>query len=98
MESEKVTEQYLARQLKNIGGLSFKWTSPNMKGVPDRICIFPDGTVVFVEVKSEGRTANPHQARLILSLLKRNANVHIVDTKAQVNSILTKYLELNNVS
>lgn len=49
---ERDVEQYLALCAKKIGGKSFKWTSPGVTGVPDRIVFLPDGQVVFVEVKA----------------------------------------------
>ena len=36
-------------------GLALKWVSPGVTGVPDRICIFPGGKVIFVELKRPGR-------------------------------------------
>lgn len=55
---EKDIESWLNKKIKEIGGLSFKFTSPGNPGVPDRIYIFPDGLVWFVELKTEiGRLA-----------------------------------------
>ena len=56
---EKDIEAWLNKKIKNLGGLSFKFTSPNNPGVPDRIYIFPEGRVYFVELKTEiGRMSN----------------------------------------
>ncbi len=32
-----------------------KWVCPGMAGAPDRICIFPGGRIIFVELKKPGR-------------------------------------------
>ena len=48
---EKEIEKKLRERMKEIGGFCYKWVSPGNAGVPDRICIFPSGRVVFVEVK-----------------------------------------------
>lgn len=32
-------------------GVCLKWVCPGWLGVPDRICLLPGGTVVFVELK-----------------------------------------------
>ncbi len=53
MELEREIEKYLGRELKAIGCLWYKWVSPGARGVPDRILILPDGTVRFVELKTE---------------------------------------------
>lgn len=48
---EKEVEKFLVREVKKIGGVSFKFISPGNAGVPDRIVILPTGKVVFVELK-----------------------------------------------
>lgn len=56
---EKEIESWLNKKVKEMGGLSFKFISPNNPGVPDRIYIFPEGKVYFVELKTEiGRMSN----------------------------------------
>jgi len=56
---EKGIEAWLNKKVKDLGGLSFKFVSPNNPGVPDRIYIFPEGRVYFVELKTEiGRMSN----------------------------------------
>ena len=48
---EKEIERKLVAMVKRRGGLCLKWTCPGWLGVPDRICLFPRGRVVFVETK-----------------------------------------------
>ena len=56
---EKEIEAWLNKKIKELGGLSFKFVSPNNPGVPDRIYIFPGGRVYFVELKTEiGQMSN----------------------------------------
>lgn len=56
---EKDIEAWLNKKVKDLGGLSFKFVSPNNPGVPDRIYIFPGGRIYFVELKTEiGRMSN----------------------------------------
>nr|DAJ14055.1 MAG TPA: Nuclease [Siphoviridae sp. ctV7v5] len=50
---EKEVEKFLVREVKKIGGTSFKFISPGNAGVPDRIVILPSGKVVFVELKTD---------------------------------------------
>lgn len=51
---ERVVEQSVGRLVKAHGGRYFKWVSPGYTGVPDRICIFPGGRIIFVELKRPG--------------------------------------------
>ena len=56
---EKDIEAWLNKKVKDLGGISFKFVSPNNPGVPDRIYIFPEGRIYFVELKTEiGRLSN----------------------------------------
>lgn len=50
---EKEVEKFLIREVKKIGGISFKFISPGNAGVPDRIVILPSGKVIFVELKTD---------------------------------------------
>ncbi len=91
LESEKDTEKYLRTEMLRHGGMSFKWTSPGMKGVPDRICIFRNNKVIFVETKSEGDKPKPHQLRIHKSMREKGALVYVIDTKGQVNNFIKKH-------
>ncbi len=48
---EKEIERKLKDMIERHGGLCLKWTCPGWLGVPDRICLLPGGTVIFVELK-----------------------------------------------
>lgn len=50
---EKEVEKFLVREVKKLGGISFKFISPGNAGVPDRIVILPIGKVIFVELKTD---------------------------------------------
>lgn len=86
-ESEKDTERYLVTKVKKAGGQSYKWVSPGVKGVPDRICIFPH-VVVFVETKSEGEDLDPLQKLMHRLLRIVTPHVYKVDTKKDVNNLI----------
>lgn len=49
---EKEIEAKLKAMIERHGGLCLKWVCPGWTGVPDRICLLPHGTVVFVETKN----------------------------------------------
>jgi hypothetical protein len=91
-ESEKVTELYLANEMLKIGGISFKWTSPGRRGVPDRICIFPCGLIVFAEIKSEGIKPKAHQIRFAELMDSFKVESVFLDTKAQVDVFIHSHL------
>lgn len=53
---EGKVEKYLKKCVEQEGGVSRKWVSPGVSGVPDQIVII-QGKVIMVEVK-------PHDGRL----------------------------------
>jgi len=85
---ESTIEARLAREVKKLGGLCYKFTSPGAPGVPDRIIILPGGIVVFVELKTEiGRLAKIQKWQ-IEELRKRGANVQVLKGMDQVLAFL----------
>jgi len=97
-QSEKTTERYLKDQIVKLGGFSAKWVSPNMAGVPDRICFLPNGFIVFVEIKSEGLKPTPLQEFVFKRLNMLGQPVFIVDTKEKVDALLDIIKEKINAS
>lgn len=88
-ESEKDTEWFLTRQVKALGGRSYKWVSPGCSGVPDRIVILPGGRVVLVELKSEGETSTKLQKKRQAELENLGCTVYRdIDTKEKVREML----------
>lgn len=52
---EKTVEKTLLMKVRGRGGLAFKFVSPGMAGVPDRVVLLPDGKMAFVELKAPGK-------------------------------------------
>jgi len=51
---ESEIERYFVWAVERMGGRSFKFHSPNQRGVSDRIACLPDGSTWFVELKTKG--------------------------------------------
>ena len=60
---ESKIEGYLRTEIKKLGGVALKFTSPGRRGVPDRIVIMPGGRVYFVELKAPKGKLRPAQQR-----------------------------------
>lgn len=84
---EKQIEQYLVNQVKAIGGITYKFTSPARRGVPDRIAIY-EGNVYFIEVKRPDGKCSPLQIMEIAKLRKHGATVLIVWCKEDVDTAI----------
>lgn len=67
---ESIVERIICDECMKRKGVCWKWISPGRRGVPDRICIFPGGRIVFVEVKrpdvKDGRSASQKKVFSIL--------------------------------
>ncbi len=51
---EKEIEEYLVKHVRQCGGKAYKFVSPGNCGVPDRLTVFPNGVIAFIELKAPG--------------------------------------------
>ena len=82
---ERDIEQYLVRAIAKLGGKAFKFSSPNNRAVPDRLCIIPHGGILFVECKATGKKPTPLQTKVINYLRSLGQKVLVIDSKEQVD-------------
>lgn len=75
---EKEVEKFLVRQVKKLGGISFKFISPGNAGVPDRIVILPSGKVLFVELKTDKGKLTKLQEVQIKKISNLGADVRVL--------------------
>lgn len=92
--SEKEIENYLVRKIKNKKGIAYKFTSPGNSGVPDRLCLLPNGKIFFVELKSPGKKPRALQVNQITKIMSLGQRVYVVDSKEKVDEVLET--ELSN--
>lgn len=90
---EKEIEAHLVKRMKGIGGECYKWSSPGNRGVPDRICIFPNGVVVFVELKRPGKRPTKLQNLVGNRLLELNTRWNWANSIEMVDTIFEHYAE-----
>jgi hypothetical protein len=85
---EKTVEQKFVAAVKSMGGLSPKFTSPGLDGMPDRLVLLPHGKMAFVELKAPGKTLRPLQVRRKRQLEALGFQVYCVDRPEQIGGIL----------
>ena len=61
--SERHIERCFKKALEAKGALVWKFVSPGIVGVPDRIVLLPGGRAVFAELKRPGEKLRPIQAK-----------------------------------
>lgn len=87
---ENAVEQYLTREVKKIGGISRKWSSPSHRGVPDRILFFDNGQIYFVEVKRSHGKPTALQLKEVKILRKYGLAAVIVYGKEGVDLFIER--------
>jgi len=92
---ESEIEKYLVKQAEAANVLVRKAAWVGRKGCPDRVLMFPDGRIVWVETKAEGLAAlfpnNAHerqQDREHERMRQRGQRVEIVDSFERVDEVL----------
>ena len=78
---EKDVEKVLRKNIEKHGGLCLKFVSPGWEGAPDRICLFPNGKILFVELKRPGSKPRPLQVRRHEQLRELGFDVLVIDNK-----------------
>ncbi len=76
---ERDIERKVCERAKRAGWLAFKFTSPQQRGVPDRLFI-RDGQIVFIEFKRTGEQPTKLQARMIARLREAGCTVFVCDS------------------
>lgn len=75
---ERTIEGKLVRRVREMGGLCYKFVSPNNPGVPDRLVIMPGGKVIFVELKTESGRLSAMQKWQLDEMGRRGADVRVL--------------------
>lgn len=74
--TERELENELRKHMKSIKGMCLKFVSPSNNGVPDRIVIFPNGHLIFVEMKGMHKSKlSPIQEEMISRMQNLNQDI-----------------------
>lgn len=87
MERERDVERKLKREVEKTGGVCWKFIS-SVSGVPDRLCLFPFGKLVFVELKRHGAKPRPLQIRQIDKIRKLGFRVEVIDSEQGIQELI----------
>lgn len=88
IDSEKVIERKLVELVKLNGGISIKLLTNQFIGLPDRMCLFPNGQVVFIELKSTGQKPRKIQVLVHNKLKALGFRVEVIDTLDGVDNFI----------
>ena len=85
---ETAVEKHLTTESKKRGGMSVKFVSPGLDGVPDRLVLLPGGKLAFVELKAPGKKMRPLQIHRAKQLTALGFRVYCADGKELIGGIL----------
>lgn len=84
---ESAIERRLIRQVRIAGGLAIK-IAPLVKGVPDRLVLWPDGRSELVELKTDTGVLSPAQREWHLKAAAIHHPVTVLSGVDEVNAWL----------
>lgn len=91
IEGEKYLEKKLKDEIKKIGGWSLKLLATHITGLPDRLCLLPQGRLFFAEIKTTKKNPSPIQRLIHRKLRKLGFKVFVIDTSEQIKEIIRNY-------
>ena len=88
VDSEKVIERKLVEAVKANGGMCIKLLCDQLTGLPDRMCLFPNHKIVFVELKTTGRKPKRIQLFIHDKLRALGFRVEVIDSVEGVEQFI----------
>lgn len=80
VDSEKLVERKLVELVKINNGMCIKLLCDQLIGLPDRLCLFPNHKIVFVETKTTGQKPRRIQAYMHKKLRALGFRVEVIDS------------------
>lgn len=88
IDSEKLVERKLVELVKINNGMCIKLLCDQLIGLPDRLCLFPNHKIVFVETKTTGQKPRRIQAYMHKKLRALGFRVEVIDSVEGVNEFI----------
>lgn len=92
-ESEKLVERTLVKLVKEAGGMCIKLQADYQGGIPDRLCLSPDGRAAFVETKTTGEKPRPLQRYYHEKLRSLGFRVEVIDTVEKAKRFVSDFTQ-----
>ena len=91
---EREIERRLSAEVRARGGMSLKFVSPGLAGVPDRLVLLPGGKICYAELKAPGE--KPRRLQLLRhdQLRALGFRVFVIDQKDQIGECLDEICSL----
>ena len=86
--TEASIEKRLTGKVTELGGLALKLVSPGFAGVPDRLVLFNDSKVAFVELKAPTKKLRSLQRKRKKQLEALGFKVYKIDSYEAIDRLL----------
>ena len=88
---ESIIQSKITQKARQLGILCVKVDSSSSRGWPDLTCVLPNGTVLFVELKTATGKTSKLQDYMIEKLKRNNANVYIIRSVEAFDRLVASY-------
>jgi|TARA_R110000803_G_C11986843_1_gene321430 DNA anti-recombination protein RmuC len=88
---ESIIQQKITQKARQQGILCVKVDSSSSRGWPDLTCVLPNGTVLFIELKTPTGKLSRLQEHMIDKLKRNKANVHIIRSVEEFDHLVTSH-------
>lgn len=85
---ESKIERKLCEGIKRLGGRAYKLISPGCAGMPDRLICLPNGSSIFVELKTEKGRLSVKQRHRVDELVSLQQKVRVLYGEKDVEYFL----------
>lgn len=85
---EKTLEKNLKNKIEKYGGKFYKFVSPGVAGVPDRLLLYPRGKIIFVEMKNTGEKLKPLQVKRANELRALGHDVRCINSQQAIDDLV----------
>lgn len=92
IDSEKLVERKLVELVKINNGMCIKLLCDQLTGLPDRMCLFPNHKIVFVELKTTGRKPKRIQLFMHDKLRALGFRVEVIDSIEGVEQFINNII------
>ena len=92
IDSEKLVERKLVELVKINNGMCIKLLCDQLIGLPDRLCLFPNHKMAFVETKTTGQKPRRIQAYIHKKLRALGFRVEVIDSVEGVEQFINNII------
>ena len=96
--NEKELEKMFRDRVREAGGCAYKFVSPGMSGVPDRLVVLPGNCIGFVELKAPGKKPRADQRHQIRRLELLGCYVAVLDDPEDIDRVIGEIQDYNAVA